>query len=51
MNSDQIKQELDSDEFWLLVRRFSMAPEGERRAHAKQAVLLHVAKILDKAPA
>ena len=44
MNLDQLKSDLDSDEFELLVRRFAMAPECEKRAHAKQALLLYVAK-------
>ena len=40
----EILQKLDCDEFELLTRRFTMAPAGIDRAHAKQALLLFVAK-------
>lgn len=51
MNIEDVIKDLGkSAKFELLMRRFAMAPIGEKRAHAKQAVLLHVADILDKVP-
>jgi hypothetical protein len=36
----------DDPEFWLLVRRFTVAPIGEKRDAAKQAVLSFVGRML-----
>jgi repressor LexA len=47
-----IKQKLDRPEFWLLVRRFSMAPEGDEREQRKAAILDFIADTAaDPAPA
>lgn len=43
MSDEEIVRAFDTDFFWLLVRRFSVASAGEAREAAKKSILGYIA--------